>query len=178
MLDKLWVDDDLRCLRRGIKSILGQINCCDLENILSCCCVTAGSSLRAALEIIESRLAAHQQSLPNSVQIYLLYQPHWQETSRHLQPHFCPENSSGHQIKYMRPARTEAASPRRRFTTRKMKIEGKRLHYSTGGNTKSTTSVSKSKQVEVLKETRQQRSFLTRQQVTLTSTTRRTGECG
>lgn len=55
-------------------------------------CVTAGSTLRAALEISESRLAADQQSLPNPAQIYLLYQPHWRETSRHLLPHFCYEN--------------------------------------------------------------------------------------
>ena len=130
-----------------MKSILGQTNYCDLENILSCCCITAGSSLRAALEIIESRLAAHQRSLPNPVQIYLLYQPRWRETSRHLRPRFCPESSSAHQIKDTRPA----ASPRRRLTPRQMKIEGERLHYSTGRNSPSTTSVSKSKQVEVLK---------------------------
>ena len=95
-----------------------------------CCCVTAGSTLRTALETSESRLAADQRSLPNPVQMYLLYHPHWQETNLHLDSfllwkrRWLLKRLRRAWIIHTTPPPTETRGTRR-FTTRRMKTEGK-----------------------------------------------------
>ena len=71
-----------------------------LENVLLCMCyvLLCHRRLRAPLENYDDRLAADQQTLPNPVYIYHLYQPNWQKTTHRLHPCTVPKTEEANAL--------------------------------------------------------------------------------